>query len=236
MSRHAAVIQFLSFEDLGSLGPLLARENWTVSTHRAGLDDLQAPALMDADLLIVLGGPLGVHDNAEYPFLDDAHRTLDRRLATERATLGICLGGQLLAQSLGATVHAGAAREVGWSPLELTAAGRAGELEPFGASGVQVFHWHSDRFDPPDDAVNLAGTPACPSQAFSYGSNALALQFHPEVTARGLEPWYIGHTRELHSHAEPQVPALRADGYRFGPRLEAACEQFFTNWLARVTA
>lgn len=231
MSRRAAVIQFLPFEDMGSLRPVLTDRQWRITVHQPGLDPLPSRDLADADLLIVLGGPLGVHDSAEYPFLDTILELLGERLRNDRPTLGICLGAQLMAAALGATLYPGAAREVGWSPLQFTEAGRTSALSAFDMPGMEVFHWHSDRFDPPANSTALASTPQCPCQAFAHGRHGLALQFHPEVTARGLEQWYIGHTRELHSHAEPQVTALREASTRLAPQLEAACRQFFADWL-----
>src|SRR6185312_9977283 len=117
----AVALRHVPFEDLGLLGPLLERRGWRVSYRDAAVDSF---ADVDADLLIVLGGPIGAYEDAAYPWLADELRATERRLAAGLPTLGICLGSQLMARALGARVYPGHAKEIGWSPLLLTDAGR----------------------------------------------------------------------------------------------------------------
>src|ERR1700682_1851545 len=124
----ALAIRHVPFEDLGSFAPVLRERGFAVAYRDAGLDDLGARDLVDADLLIVLGGPLGVYEARAYPFLKGEIAVIERRLRTDRPVLGLCLRAQLMAKALGARVYKGKRKELGWSPLELTALGRKSAL------------------------------------------------------------------------------------------------------------
>jgi GMP synthase (glutamine-hydrolysing) len=188
-------IRHIAFEDLGLLAPLLAERGFAVRYCEAGIDTLDAAGLLAPDLVVILGGPIGVYEEEVYPFLRDELAAIRARLDAGRPTLGICLGAQLMAKALGAGVAPGPQKEIGWAPLTLTEAGRASVLAAF--ETTPVLHWHGDNFDLPANAVRLASTPACPSQAFAIGRKLLGLQFHIEVDPARIEQWLIGHTVEL---------------------------------------
>jgi GMP synthase (glutamine-hydrolysing) len=182
-----------------------------------------------ADLLIVLGGPIGVYESEAYPFLLNEISLLERRLAQDQPTLGICLGSQLMARALGARVFSGPTKEIGWGPITLTAAGGNSCLRHLSAD-ASVLHWHGDTFDLPDGATRLAATAHYENQAFAWGAHGLALQFHLEVEPRWLEEWYVGHRFELGA-AGIAVPALRATTQRIAPGLRKQAEDVFGAWL-----
>ena len=228
--RHVAVIRHMAFEDTGIFGEALTQRGWTVATLEAGIDDL-APALREADLAVVLGGPIGVYETDRYPFLNAERAALEQRLAAGRPTLGICLGAQLIAQALGARVYPGGRREIGWSGLRLSEAGARSCLAALG--NQPVLHWHGDTFDLPQGAQLLASTDVYENQAFSVGGNVLALQFHAEADSRRIEQWLIGHTCEL-SAAGIDIPALRARSHEVGPGLRAAGTRMLADWLDRL--
>lgn len=230
--KTAIAIRHLAFEDLGSFALVLEGAGYRVRCHDIGLDEPGDLRELDPDLLIVLGGPIGAYEDEVYPFLCDEIALLERRLAVGRATLGICLGAQLMARALDARVYPGG-KEIGFAPLDLTEEGRASCLAVL--EGGPVLHWHGDTFDLPQGAVRLASTPVCENQAFALGRHVLALQFHPEVGTRGFERWLIGHTLEL-AHAGRKVMELREDLARHAPELErrgAACLQA---WLGQIEA
>ena len=116
-------IRHVAFEDLGSLEEQFTSRKWTVDYLEAPVADWGAFDPLKPDLLVVLGGPIGANDGPRYPFLVPELKAIERRLAAERPTLGICLGAQLIAKCLGAAVYPAREREIGWGPLLLTRAG-----------------------------------------------------------------------------------------------------------------
>jgi GMP synthase (glutamine-hydrolysing) len=226
----AVAIRHVAFEDLGSFAAGLERRGWAISCRDAAVDDLAAAELGTADLLVVLGGPIGAYEDALYPFLLDELRLIERRLAAGRPVLGICLGSQLMARALGARVYPGTGKEIGWAPLELTEAGRASCLAALG-DGTSVLHWHGDTFDLPTGAGLLASTPRYLNQAFAWERHGLALQCHIEVEALGLERWYVGHASEIAATPGLAVPALRAETRRWAPVLAPRAEECLAAWL-----
>lgn len=228
----AAIITHVAFEDAGSLADELLRRDFTLVQFDASTMDYSAAALQAADLLVVLGGPIGAYETQAYPFLDGELRLLRERLQRRAPTLGICLGAQLMAAALGASVHPGrSGKELGWAPLR-PGRDRAAcpAMDELLQPGLCVLHWHGDTFDLPAGASHLAATDAYENQAWSLGQEILALQFHPEVTVQGLERWYVGHALEL-SVTGTDVGALRRDSARQGPVLQAAAQRFWRRWL-----
>lgn len=226
---NAIAIRHVAFEDLGSFARVLERRGWSFAYRDAAVDDLAAGDIAAADLLVVLGGPIGAYEDELYPFITDELHVIERRLASRRPVLGICLGAQLMARALGARVFAGTGKEIGWAPLDLTEAGRASCLAPLG--NAPVLHWHGDTFDLPDRAVHLAATPRYRQQAFAWERHGLALQCHIEVEANGLERWYIGHACEIGATPEVGVATLRRDAERWAPLLAPRAALCLERWL-----
>lgn len=232
--KTCIALRHVAFEDAALLAPLLAERGYALRYREAGLDDLAAMDPLAPDLLVVLGGPIGAMDEAAYPFLGEEVRILERRLEAGRPTLGVCLGAQLMARALGAAVYPAAAKEIGWSPVQLTSAGRRSCLRHLDEEGGRVLHWHGDTFDIPAGATHLASTAVCPHQAFAYGSHALALQFHLEAEAPSLERWFIGHAAEIGATAGVSVPALRADTDRWSRSAREIGGRCLAEWLDAV--
>ncbi len=231
--KNALVIRHVPFEDLGTLEPVLRDSGFTPDFREAGWHDLSAIDPLAPELVIVLGGPIGVYEQSDYPFLRDEIGLLRRRLDAEKPTLGICLGAQLMAAALGARVYPGQnGKEIGWSGLLPGAqAAEFAYLQPLFADDIEVLHWHGDTFELPPGTAHLAASTRYPNQAFAKGRHALALQFHPEVTTSGLERWYIGHACEIAAQCDLNVSRLRAESRLKAPRLETAARGFWSAWL-----
>ncbi len=231
-SRTAIALRHVPFEDLGCFAAPLAAAGYDLRYLEAGRDDLAAAAA--ADLLVVLGGPIGVYEDAAYPFLAEEISLVERRLARDLPVLGICLGAQMMARALGSRVYPGNGKEIGWSRLNLTAAGSRSALAPL-AADVPVLHWHGDTYDLPAGAEHLAGSAQYPQQAFAYGRGGLALQCHIEVDTAAIEAWLIGHACEL-AGAGIDPAALRAASRQHGPRLAPVARTAMQEWLAGLPA
>src|SRR5271170_2275741 len=132
MTKKCLAVRHVAFEDLGLLGPLVAARGYGVRYHDAGVQPIDAATLLAPDLLIVLGGPIGVYERDAYPFIAEEIAAIAARLEADKPILGICLGAQMMAAALGAKVAPGPAKEIGWASLPLTPAGRASVLAPLG--------------------------------------------------------------------------------------------------------
>lgn len=193
------ILQHVAFEGPGSIETWIRARGHKHSVTRLYAGELPAdPASHPGptgntgvtslpDLLIVMGGPMGVHDEAELPWLVEEKRAIARALERGTAVLGVCLGAQLLADVLGATVSRNREREIGWHTVELSAAARDTWMGRAFPERFMPFHWHGDTFAIPSGAVPLGSSAACDHQGFLYGDRVLALQFHPEVTPASLD-------------------------------------------------
>lgn len=183
------VFQHVPFEPLGTLDPLLKEHGFRIRYVNFGRDPSVRPVLAGYDALVVLGGPMGVDDTEEYPNLGTEIELIGEAVAAGMPVLGICLGAQLLARALGASVTRNGAHEIGWHRVALTPEGSADPVLSPLAGNPWLFHWHGDRFALPDGATHLASSELCDNQAFRFGENALGLQFHLEVDRALIERW-----------------------------------------------
>ncbi len=168
-------------------GTELFREPSTANTSVAPEHPQSFPALDDIDVLVVLGGPMGVYDYADHPWLQSEKAFILAAIIGGKALLGICLGAQLIADVLGGPVTRNTHPEIGWHPVELTPAGRTDPLFAGFPADFTALHWHGDTFAIPPGATHAAGSAACTNQAFSLdGGRVVGLQFHLEETSASL--------------------------------------------------
>jgi GMP synthase-like glutamine amidotransferase len=179
------IFQHVHFEGEGLIREW-AKSNGAQLTHTRFYEKVEFPN-HHIDLLVIMGGPMGVYDEAEFPWLADEEAFIKTALNQGTKIMGVCLGAQLLAHALGAQVKANKVKEIGWFPVQLTV-NHHSLFEKFGDNAsLPVLHWHGDTFDTPTNAIHVLSSDACTNQAFVYKQQAVALQFHLEMTRQNLE-------------------------------------------------
>lgn len=178
-SRRAQIFMHVPFEGPAHILDWLNQNQFEHQiTNLFNQDAL--PNLDDLDMLIIMGGPMSINDESDYPWLADEKAFIKAAIDAGKIVIGICLGAQLIASALGANVYANAESEIGWFPLKATT------IEDDPVFNFPAFftclHWHGETFDLPEGATLLASSPGCVNQAFQYGPKVMGLQFHPEAT------------------------------------------------------
>ena len=183
--KSVIAIRHVHFEDLGLFQNILLAAGYQVHyVDVASRDLLQIDPLVP-DILVALGGPVGVYDDHLYPFLLEERELLRRRLGSGLPTIGICLGAQQIAAALGSSVAPSGGKEIGFAPVSISLQCSSSAIRHL--KEIPVLHWHGDNMELPVDAVVLASTELCPNQAFAIGTNILGLQFHPEAVPSNIE-------------------------------------------------
>ncbi|MEE4250271.1 MAG: type 1 glutamine amidotransferase [Alcanivoracaceae bacterium] len=176
------VLQHVAFEDSGAMEPWLRAHGHQIRTTHLYLGELP-PDSDSLDWLIIMGGPMGVHDEKDLAWLAAEKRFIRSCIDSGKTVLGVCLGAQLIADVMGAEVRRNSEVEIGWFPVMAVG---THPLAHIFANSPTVFHWHGDTFAIPADAKHLCRSAACENQAFLLGDKVLGLQFHLETTAQGL--------------------------------------------------
>ncbi len=174
-------LQHVAFEDIGSMQQDLKRQGHSLTTTHWYKGD-QAPEIASFDVLIIMGGPMGVYDEAKHPWLATEKVFLAACIRAGKKIIGICLGAQLISCVLGAKVRRNTHREIGWFPLTINPSAGNNPIAQILANCAQVFHWHGDTFELPEGAILLASSAACTHQAYVIDEQIYAFQFHLETT------------------------------------------------------
>lgn len=212
-------LQHVPFEGPGLIAPWMQTRGHKFRKVALWAGDV-LPDVNDVDGLVIMGGPMNADAHDAYPWLASETAFIGKTIASGKPVLGICLGAQLMARALGATVHAGHAPEIGWFPTRVVVRHPllAGVPDSFDA-----YHWHSDTFDIPAGATRLLESDACANQGFVFGKRALALQCHLETTpasARDIianTTWTTGPTAQsaatmLQAHCKFEALQAMMDG------------------------
>ncbi len=178
-------IQHVPFEDLGCIEPYLIKRGHKLGRTQMYLGE-PLPIIEDIDWLIVLGGPMGVDDEFQYPWIHQEKIFIREVIDAGKLVFGICLGAQLVANVLGANVFKNAHREIGWFPIECSLKIYETILGNVLPQKMDVFHWHGDMFEIPDRATHLASTQVCPNQGFILDNHIIGFQFHLESTMNSV--------------------------------------------------
>jgi GMP synthase (glutamine-hydrolysing) len=202
ISMNVLIVKHADFEGPGSIELQLKEEkvpyqilNLERGNHFPKLDDLTH--------IILLGGPMNVYEEDQYPFLRQEDLFIKEAIQRGKRILGICLGAQLIAKALRAKVYKAPVKEIGWYDLSLTEEGRGDPLFSLFPGIFSAFQWHGDTFDLPNAAKLIATSVPIPNQAFRYGENAYGLQFHQEVTEGMIELWMKEYDEEFEAGNPP---------------------------------
>ena len=230
--KTALVVRHVPHEGLAGFRAPIEAAGYRIDTADVGDPRYAALDFSEPDLLILLGGPMGVYEQDKHPWIAPELRSIARRLEQDRPTLGICFGSQLVAAALGAKVYPGPVKEVGFHPLSILDTPAAGPLRHL--EGVPVLHWHGDTFDLPGRAELLASTERYAHQAFGVGRNILALQFHAEMGRDDqFHVWTAKSPRYVEA-AGTTVERLTADHERLGAHTVEAGRAMLAEWLAAL--
>lgn len=183
--KRAHYFQHVDFEGLGSIQDWLDDNDYSISSTRFFKND-SLPNPDDIDLLIVMGGPMSVNDTIEYPWIQNEISFIQHCIERNKPVLGICLGAQLIAASLGSKIYPNRFKEIGWFEIFGPESGQE-FLPGLFQSNPMVFHWHGETYDLPIDSTLLASSKGCKNQGFVYKTNVIGLQFHLETTPQSAQ-------------------------------------------------
>lgn len=232
--RNILVFQHVAWEPLGLLNPLLKQARFRIRYVNFERDPHAQPGLDGYSGIVILGGPMSVGQVADYPHLQYEQQIIREAIERDIPILGICLGAQLIAAALGATVGPNVEKEIGWYDIDLSDAGQSDPLLSTMRTRERIFQWHSDTFALPDGAVHLAGSTGCANQAFRYGDKVYGFQFHLEADAPTIERWLDApvHRSELAASAGMIDPVrIRAETELQIARSEALARAVFSSFI-----
>jgi len=212
---RAHYLQHVPFEGLASIQPWLRAAGYEITNTRF-FESARLPDLSEFDLLVVMGGPMSTNDESKFPWLVHEKQFIRSAIQARKSVLGVCLGAQLIASSMGARVYQNHFKEIGWFPVQ-------GMPPPDNStfrfpSSVEVFHWHGETFDLPPSATRLARSEGCENQAFQLGRSVIGLQFHLETTPESARE-IVSHCRtdlspSKYVQSEPTILAAPPEKYR----------------------
>lgn len=229
-SKKALIIRHVPYEGVAGYRQPIEDAGYDVDRIDVTDPHFSSLDLREPDLLIMMGGPMGVYEQDRYPWIGCQLRRLAHRLESERPTLGVCFGAQMMAAALGADVYEGPVKEVGFHPITVHAHAKDSPLRHL--KGVPILHWHGDTFTRPDNVELLASSHVYDHQAFRRGSNILAVQFHAEMGEDPRFDAWISEWPESVLEAGGDEASLRAAHDQLGPGAVEAGRKMIAEWLA----
>jgi len=229
--KRALIIRHVPYEGVAGFRQPIEAAGYQVSRIDVADPEFAKLDLREPDLLIMMGGSMGVYEQDRHPWITCQLRRLALRLAADRPTLGVCFGAQMMAAAMGARVYPGPAKEIGFHPVTTH---DAADSPLRHIADVPILHWHGDTFTLPEGTELLASSPMYAHQAFRRGRNLLALQFHAEM---GEDPRFDAWVSQWHGDvvaAGSDEAALRAAHDAHGPRAVAAGRAMIAQWLAEL--
>jgi len=232
--KHLLVFQHDPLEDLGIFAQVLEKHDLGFCPIRFYEGGMPTEPWEDVAALVILGGPMSVHDEERYPFLKVEKAIIRTAIKEGIPTLGICLGAQLIAAATGADVYQGNIKEIGWFPVSVTPDGQIDPLLGYLPAKPTVFQWHGDSFDLPKGAQRLASSLYYHNQAFRIGKHIYGLQFHLEVTPAMIERWMDFYWKQLAQIPYISPDKIEADTNSYAQTLKYYGERFFSEFIQRA--
>ena len=229
VSRRALIIRHVPYEGVAGYREPIEAAGFEVDRIDVCDPSFSSLDLREPDLLIMMGGPMGVSEQDLFPWIGCQMRRLAHRLDAGRPTLGVCFGAQMMAAALGAEVYAGPVKEVGFHPVTVHDHALDGPLRHI--VDVPILHWHGDTFTLPENVELLASSHVYDHQAFRRGNNILALQFHAEMGEDPRFDAWIEEWPESVAEAGGDEASLRDAHALLGPGAVAAGRAMITEWL-----
>ncbi|NPA58749.1 MAG: type 1 glutamine amidotransferase [Aquificae bacterium] len=190
-------IQHVYFETPANIYRWAEERNHSITGTRLFLGE-KLPQTDSFDMLVVMGGPMGVYDDDKFSWLKEEKKYIEKAIKENKKVLGICLGAQLIADVLGGKVYKNREKEIGWFPVNLTEEGKRSGIFSVLPESFVPFHWHGDTFEIPAGAVHTASSEACTNQAFEYnGGKVIGLQFHLETDLPSAQALIENSVQEL---------------------------------------
>ena len=230
------ILKHIEIEGPATIGQFFTDEGFEIRVldlHKGG----RLPKTFDhLDAVISLGGPMNVYEEDKYPFLKEENVFLQGILERGIPFMGICLGGQLLAKASGSKVGRSPEKEVGFAPVQLTAAGKKDPLFQGVAGPLDVFQWHEDMFEVPAAGTLLASSSACPHQAFRVGQCAYGVQFHIEITDQSIREWSEAYFPAGDRTFAEKKKAMLADYQKKKEQFNDVADKIYENFLKIVVS
>jgi GMP synthase-like glutamine amidotransferase len=229
---HIHYLQHEPFEGLAYIAEWAAQKGHTVSCTRLFADE-PLPNHTAMDVLIIMGGGMGVYEDAKYPWLQEEKIFIGKVMESGKKVLGICLGAQLIASARGAAVYPNRQKEIGWFPIHPA----MDNIQPQWLADMVrnhpvVFHWHGDTFDLPAGAALIASSEACRNQFFTIGDNIMGIQFHFEATIESAQMMIESGTDELQPAVFIQDAAtIKSLSPKYSSSCNKAIQSLLDNWL-----
>ena len=228
------VIQHVPFEGPAAIADWAAFHGYSVSSTHLFVTSAKLPSLDSFDILVVMGGPMGVHDTAEFAWLQAEIDFVRNALDASKFVLGVCLGAQIMAHALGGQVTQNPEREIGWFPLRFAKQSSIPWLASLG-SELTAFHWHGETFSLPTGALAIAESDACKNQGFLWKGHGLALQFHLETTSASAEALLVNCGADLQKTGAyvQSADQIRAGAKVHSVALNRTLMRILDSWLPK---
>lgn len=208
---NICILQHVPFEGAGTILPYFEGKGHQVEMIHC-YQTHELPSVDCFDLLIIMGGPMSVHDINKHPYLIEVKRLIVHSIEQNKWLLGVCLGAQLVAEALGAGVKPNHAKEIGWYPVQQTSAASESWLADLLPCEFTCLHWHGDTFDIPEGAVHVARSHVCENQAFVWNERVIGLQFHLEFTPESTRNLIDRSQHELAERNEDKGRWIQTEG------------------------